>query len=513
MERPNMRVRLSLAIATLLLSLCLVVACDGAALTVQPSPTQPPTSTPQTAATKPIPTAVTAPSPTATAAEPRPTVTAAPPTAKPAPTPTLFRSTPTAATAGITSGVAGAAWIGTFGFGVNALDKAGWHAYATKVSPLPSDQIKDIAVLLDNRVWITHSLGLSVTDGTTWNTIKLPQNASSPAGLAGDAKGGVWVAHFRGVSYYDGTSWTTHEASKLGSGANVGLVKDVAVAPDGKVWVVTANSVAVFSGTAWTFYEKGKGLDKDYYFEAIAVDLKGIVWAAHGSGVLALDGTNWTSHEGSHLSQTKCLAVDAGGLLWAGTYARGASVFDGKGWVTYNRANSELSSDNVRSLAVDSRGRVWLGTEWGLSVLVGKKWTTYHMHTSGLADNDLYALAVGGDGPELPASLEKAPGSLSGKVFRGRDAVSDGTVVACSQFIGLTFTGPSPCADNALSASAVTDGGGEFAIKNLPIGRYGLSIKSPDGKWSRLTTGGIGDRKYLIVEGKDTYIGEINLGQ
>lgn len=406
-----------------------------------------------------------------------------------------------------------AAWIGTFGFGLNCLDAAGWHLYTGEDTPI-SDQIKDVAACSDGRAWLLHSYGLDVTDGSAWESFRNAWGFGSGEGLACDGAGGVWVAHFEGISHYDGSEWTTYPAAQLGTGKNVNLVKDVAVGPNGEVWAITANSVAAFDGQGWKVYETGKGFDKDYYFEQVAVDGQGRVWAAHGGGIWMFNGKKWVAHTSKQLSQVNSLAVDGQGRIWAGTYAHGVGVYDDKGWVAYSHAKSGISSDHVKSLAVDGRGRVWIGTQWGLNVLDGKTWHTYHMHTSGLGDNEIFTIAVAGQGPDLPPPFERAPGSLSGVLVQGTEPLRAAKVEACAEFIGMTFSGPSPCADMAFSAKAVTGDDGAFRFESLPVGRYGLAFQNAEGKWIRLSESfGLGDKQQLVNEGAETAVGTLDVSK
>ena len=83
---------------------------------------------------------------------------------------------------------------------------------------------------------------------------------------------------------------------------------------------------------------------------------------------------------------------------------------------------------------------------------------------------------------------------------------------ACTEFIGMIFSGSSPCADNPLRAEVKTDGNGSFNFTGLPIGRYSIAFQSGDGKWMRLTGSfGIGDRDVLVTEGANFDLGEINV--
>jgi hypothetical protein len=503
-----------LAVVILLPPFALMVAC-GPSGAPEPVEAPPPTALPDQTSPDQAPTKAVVP-PATEAPSPPPAVETAPPPAEEEPTQPPAGEPQVAAPVEPLAEVCDlsrAAWIGTFGFGLNCLDGAGWHLYTEDTTPI-SNQVADLTVCPDGTVWVLHSFGASATRGESWETFEHAWGYGSPEAVACDGAGGIWLAHYEGVSHYDGSQWTTHEASKLGSGENVKLVKDVAVAPGGTVWAVTANSVAAFDGQTWMVYETGKGFDKDYYFEQVIVDGKGQVWAGHSSGVWQFDGTNWVAHEGQHLSQVKSLLVDAQDLLWAGTVARGVSMYDGQGWVTYDRENSGLSSDQVRAISTDDLGRVWLGTEWGLDVFDGETWQSYQMGNSDLADNDVYALAVSGDGPPLPQPVEEPTGTLAGTIVRGSEPVAGASVEACAEFIGMVFSGPSPCADMAFHAAAATGDDGTFRFTELPEGRYGLAFQAGEEGWARLTGRfGIGDKKVTVRAGQETELGTIDISE
>ncbi|HEY43982.1 MAG TPA: hypothetical protein G4O11_08385 [Anaerolineae bacterium] len=418
-------------------------------------------------------------------------------------------------TTGQPCNAADSAWMGTFGYGVSCLDETGWHTFEKGSSTLASDQIKDIFICSEDKVWIVHSLGLNLTNGRTWNTYRGSDFGigSVEAGVC-DGSGGIWVAYYGGVAHFDGANWITYDATNLGTGQYVESVKDVAVGIEGEVWFVTSNSVATFDGDVWTFYETGNGFAKDYYFSSVAVDHQGKVWAGHGSGVWMFDGNNWLNHEGRHLSQVESMVIDGNGFLWVGTYSKGVSMYDGQGWVTYNRENSGLSSNHVRALAVDGQDRIWLATEWGVDIYNGEHWYIYHMHTAGLLDNDSYAVAVHGNGPTLPDPMVKPTGSLSGTILDGDEPVDGVKVEACSEYIGMIFTGPTPCADNPLRQIVTTDSEGHFIFPELPVGRYGIAFEKPEGGWMRLTGSfGIGDKMVLVKENEESSLHVIDISQ
>lgn len=63
------------------------------------------------------------------------------------------------------------------------------------------------------------------------------------------------------------------------------------------------------------------------------------------------------------------IAIAPNGHVWIGTfdgehfpYHGGVRDFDGTRWTSYTTANSPLRHNQVEAVAVDARGRVWIGT-------------------------------------------------------------------------------------------------------------------------------------------------------
>jgi len=441
---------------------------------------------------------------------PEPTGTSAP-TDTPYPTETPALPTPTPIPS-VTCNNGEAIWIGSQGFGLSCLDGQGWHTFTKENSPLPGDWINDLTVCPDGKTWVTSSSGISYTDGANWVVLGYPLDYNSTNSIACDSKGGVWAAHFKGVSYYDGQGWTNYDPAKLGSSDKYNNVVDIAVGPDGKVWALLNNSILSYDGNTWSVFERDKGFSEQFFFDQIIVDSKSQVFASYTSGLLTYDGKSWRKLEGRHLSQVKSMALDPQGRLWVGTFARGVSVFNGSGWVTYNTQNSKLSSDKIRSIAADGQGRMWIGTWWGLNVFDGKDWAAYRMDNADIVDSDINALAAGGNGPSLPQLAKKENGSLSGKLNKGTDPAAGITVEVCPETVGMLYSGASPCADNPGHRTGVTDSAGEFLFSDLPSGRYSISFKGQDGKWYYLTGAfGFVDKRVLVNPGETIEVGSIDI--
>jgi hypothetical protein len=407
------------------------------------------------------------------------------------------------------------AWVGSSTDGIACLDARGWTLY-DETKPFPGHGwISDIAVCRNGMTWIATASGLVSTNGRTWTDHSKTTKYKGFDAVACDSKGRAWLAGYDTVASFDGKKMTTYPVSKLGTGEFVKLLKDVAVAPDGHVWVATANSVATYDGTRWTFFEQGRGFDKNYYLEAIAVDTHGRVWVATSSdGLLVYDGAVWTTEAPEDFWMVRALAIDGADRVWAGTFSDGVAVFDGQAWVTYDRANSGLPSDGIKSIAVDSIGRAWIGTEWGLAVLAGTEWQAYHMSDSDIPDDEVTSLAVLKNGPALPARRTKSPGALAGRVVKSGDAQAGLAVEICVEDLGMMYSGPTPCTGQPFLRDTRTGVDGRFRFADLPVGKYVITVQDANGKWLTLSSQfGIGSRRQEVRSGKTTNLGDIDLAR
>jgi len=418
--------------------------------------------------------------------------------------PTETSSQPALEPATVDSQGAGILCVGS-GTGLSCLNEKGWQVYTDENSDLPNNYLYGGAVCPDGKIAIAHISGVVLFDGTTFKQLTEMPNSSSPEGIACEADGSIWVAHFEGVSRYSNGQWTTHGAEKLASGDSANeLVYDVKVAPDGKVWVVTSRSVALFENNAWTIFQEGQGFNESRFFNALTLDAKGRPWAAHSAGVDVFENGTWTSMEKSDGSSPESLALDSRGQIWLGTLSDGVYNFDGTSWAHYDRASESLASNHVTSISADSSGRVWFGTSYGLTVFDGSKWQSFLMKNSGLGDNDIAFVVTTKDGPTLPALEEKANGSLTGKLEKADGtALADATVQICVETLASTFSGDTPCSDQPFFLSTKTDANGIFLIENVPAGYYVIVADTGGGNWAQLTDQyGISSERTLIQPGE-----------
>lgn len=175
-----------------------------------------------------------------------------------------------------------------------------------------------------------------------------------------DSSGNVWFGTEGGISVFDGQSWRhwTHEdglggpnAAELPASTNTGL------------GTRSRHSLSVL-------VEGAQSYNPNYVF-SLLIDPDDSVWAGTwGGGVAHFDGTNWsnlTVHDGLPGNIVYSLARDSEGTMWFGTN-RGLARFDGESWAVYGRDDG-LLEDHVYAIAIAPGGDVWVGTKRGVSRL------------------------------------------------------------------------------------------------------------------------------------------------
>jgi ligand-binding sensor domain-containing protein len=118
--------------------------------------------------------------------------------------------------------------------------------------------------------------------------------------------------------------------------------------------------------------------------KAIFIDENGIKWFGTENGVSCYDGENWVTYTtkdklaNNSVNDIAFQLSHYGPEIWIATDA-GASVFaielDAVTSATsYTSANSGLTGDTVRTVALDTANNRWFGTNGGITVFAGNVW-------------------------------------------------------------------------------------------------------------------------------------------
>ena len=118
--------------------------------------------------------------------------------------------------------------------------------------------------------------------------------------------------------------------------------------------------------------ELGEPQSKRYGARHIRIDDKGWLWVARPRGLVVYDGQDWHTcwgrSPGMDFGNTRLTYEDREGNIWVGMYGEGLVFCDLLHLQRYTEADG-LPDRNIRCLAEDGAGRLWIGTPKGLACL------------------------------------------------------------------------------------------------------------------------------------------------
>lgn len=196
-----------------------------------------------------------------------------------------------------------------------------------------------------------------------------------------DSRGLLWFGTFGGLSRWDGENFVTWRPQP-GEPSLAASVIFALLEHDGGIWIGTDGGglsrfdLATESFVTWRSdpYDPSN-LSSDRVL-ALGVDGHGRIWAGTGDGVVNIvDPTTrkvrrlWLPYPGAGeprlRAAVRCIVRDANDTMWVGTEGDGLVEVHSDGTMqvhVHDPANrTSLGSDTVRSLFMDSRGRLWVG--------------------------------------------------------------------------------------------------------------------------------------------------------
>ena len=178
-------------------------------------------------------------------------------------------------------------------------------------------------------------------------------------------------------------------------------VYGIGVDAQNRVWFGTEGGVSMFDGKTWQAWTHKEGLGAPNLDNLPVSPNTGLgTRSRHDLGVL-MDGKPtynpnyvFCIHVSANLNSGA--ANNNSGVVWAGTWGGGVSRFDGKQWINYT-VKDGLASNMVFSIAEDTQGVLWFGTDQGLTRYDGKTWRTF-TRRDGLFNDGVYAVKVAPNG-------------------------------------------------------------------------------------------------------------------
>ena len=435
--------------------------CVCAALSVACSPPEPPAQ----ASTKP-----SGPEPEAPPAAAAPDAPAPKPKPKPKPS---------------TSGLA---FINLRGVGIYRVDPDGWHELYAPRSPV-RDLVElggHLHLLSNSGVERLSSVG-QVEQLATFGR-EVYAELGAPQTLAGDGEL-LWVLGQAGVARWDG-EWQTTPLESIASAPD-SSARALVTDSGGTPWLLLGGRVYRKQEGSWVALEladaSGPALG------LLASPEATLIHAGCSSGTCTVLRHTGEGTQVQRLAADTCTDYDALALSPGGEFV----VLAGRCGVL--RAAGDAASDlhltraqgwhgqPVQSLAVDTGGRVWVGTNNGLSIVDAQGHIEdYPQGQLSDISGVMADIVVRGDGAPAPYLGPERHTSLGGVAVRVVDgeklAIANAKIELCRTL--PLERGASPCTGSESRRESITDAGGKFAFSELVLDHYYLHVELDDG-WAR----------------------------
>jgi ligand-binding sensor domain-containing protein len=298
-------------------------------------------------------------------------------------------------------------WVGTSGGLVRYDTRSDDYKLFDVKSGLLSNGVFHVGRLGDRIAVGTYGGGLAMLDEKSgaFETYNIPEGLGDAFvyDLLKTRSGDVWIATWSGVNRIRGgdlrdrSKWELHTVESTQGGLPNDWVYGLAEAPDGSVWLATEGGLSHVKDGRWRHWNHADGLGAAYerVKDAIAFRTDPAQVSQHHAkqkqemGLEKVD----VAYNPNYIV---ALAVDAQGVVWAGTWGGGLSRFDGKVWTSYTTAEG-LPGNHVFMLHVDPKGRLWIGTNNGLARMNDGRFEVMTTQ-DGLFNNAVFSMTTGRDG-------------------------------------------------------------------------------------------------------------------
>ncbi len=352
-----------------------------------------------------------------------------------------------------------------------------WITYDSSNSGLPENYVPSIAIDNFNNKWFgTVYSGVAKFDNTSWNVFN-----SSNSGLAAHNVqciyidslnnkwfGSGWLGY---ISKFNDFTWTVYDSASSG-GILVNYVgtNDIIVDKNGDLLIgTTMMGVKSFNGTVWSNVALGTLW---YYLFDLAKDENNNLWVGYGGssgngGSTWYDGSTYSNYTTSNSpicsDEIKSIAVETNGTVWMASRYDGISKFNGSTWTNYSTVDIGLPDDAFNEVIIDQNNIKWFATPAnGLLKFNDTSWTNYNISNSLIPGNDLLSLAIDPNNNLWVGTLSHGVGVFNenGVVLSVGETRSNEIITSCN---------PNPFTDN-------------FTILSKANGSKTVTIFAADGK-------------------------------
>jgi ligand-binding sensor domain-containing protein/signal transduction histidine kinase len=263
----------------------------------------------------------------------------------------------------------GTVWAGSSGGGLIQF-KDGKSAAVPAETGLAGSLVQSLLTDREGHLWVGTESGLNRLRRKPLTVLSQSEGLGLGAvhGMAEVMPGIIWVAKANnGLYRWDRKSF--NRLSATGLSPHDSQIATVLVTHEGSCWVATTNSLLLYKDPIAAADEVKVMNSSNLNIVALAEDREGALWAG------TREGTLWRLREGAWLAQTNFsqtnsisgIVPEADDSVWIGTDGNGLFRL-AKGNVEHFDRSGPVSKQ-IRTLFLDARETLWVGTAAGLSRL------------------------------------------------------------------------------------------------------------------------------------------------
>jgi ligand-binding sensor domain-containing protein len=296
-------------------------------------------------------------------------------------------------------------WMGVYNYGLIKFNMANdeYETFDTTNSGLKSYSITSIVKNDDGSLWIgTSDSGLLKKSGNNWQVFDSTNTGVSInhiTCIASDKSGVLWIGtRGQGLFTFDGLKfkrYNNEESIFINS-----YIQTIFVDNDDKKWIGADENLIQITSKGWVYYNSTLSKFSTGRINSIQVENNGTIWMVTDDGVSKYDSLSWKIFDSKNSILPKYLdyctmIIDKYGNKWISSDYWGLFKYDDKEWTVYNRNNSGLMDNSIKTFFISQNDSKWIGTWYEQLVkFSGNEWKQYRLYNTGLFDYEIMGMCL-----------------------------------------------------------------------------------------------------------------------
>lgn len=259
----------------------------------------------------------------------------------------------------------GIKWIASLE-GLVLFDNKSWTVFNSDNSPMPTNMTFYIGVdNLNNKFIQTIDEMLFYNDD--WINLDVPFKKIYSS--LTDQLGHFWASTDKGFMHFDGQKWKAIDSTNSSIDKKFILARDIKCDSKNNIWIVSDKYIGKFDREFhWEIYDYTQINPEDYpQLVALTIDSNDNIWICSTTRIAYFMGNQWNVWDKYFLYSITDIEADKNDNVWL-TTCKGLYKFTTGSYIIYDKTNSPIKADTLKSIAIDENNHKWF-TTWGGGVI------------------------------------------------------------------------------------------------------------------------------------------------